>query len=82
VKDFVQDVPKSHVLTLRWVMRAPTPDDPTDGPVFPPDTIIKAAVHVAASTDHPIRVVDDGTLLGVVDRVQILTAIAGSGAAG
>ena len=82
VKDFVQDVPKSHVLTLRWVMRAPTPDDPTDGPVFPPDTIIKAAVHVAASTDRPIRVVDKGELLGVVDRVQILTAIAGSGAAG
>ena len=77
VADFVQDVPKSHVLTLRWVMREPTVDDQLDGPVFGPDTIIKTCVHVAASTDRPIRVVDRGRLVGVVDRVQILTAIAG-----
>ncbi len=77
VADFVQDVPKSHVLTLRWVMREPTVDDQLDGPVFGPDTIIKTCVHVAASTDRPIRVVDRGRLVGVVDRDQILTAIAG-----
>ena len=35
VADFVRDVPKSHVLTLRWVMRPATPDDPVDGPVVP-----------------------------------------------
>ena len=37
VEDFVRDIPKSHVLTLRWVMRPATPDDPVDGPVFPSD---------------------------------------------
>jgi glycine betaine/proline transport system ATP-binding protein len=77
VADFVRDVPKSHVLTLRWVMRDVRPDDPLDGPEFPPDTIIRTAVHVAAATEKPIRVVEGGRLLGVVDRVQILTAIAG-----
>jgi glycine betaine/proline transport system ATP-binding protein len=39
--------------------------------------VIRTAVHAAAATDKPIRVVADGRLLGVVDRVQILEAIAG-----
>ncbi len=77
VADFVRDVPKSRVLTLRWILRPPTPDDPVDGPEFPPTAIIRTAVHAAASTDKPIRVVEHGRLLGVVDRVQILEAIAG-----
>ena len=34
VADFVSDVPKSHVLTLRWIMRPVEPNDPTDGPEF------------------------------------------------
>jgi len=77
VADFVRDVPKSHVLTLRWIMRDPTPDDALDGPAFPTGTLIRTAVHVAAATDKPIRVMDGDRLVGVVDRVQILTAIAG-----
>ena len=78
VRDFVQDVVKSHVLTLRWVMREPRPDDPLDGPEFPPTAVSRTAVHAATSTDTPIRVVDGGRLLGVVDRADILTAIAGA----
>ena len=78
VRDFVQDVVKSHVLTLRWVMRDPRPDDPLDGPEFPPTAVIRTAVHAATSTDKPIRVVDGERLLGVVDRADILTAIAGA----
>ena len=78
VADFVRDVPKSHVLTLRWVMRDPTPDDALDGPAFPSSTVIRAAVHVAAATDKPIRVLDGERLIGVVDRRQILIAIAGA----
>ena len=77
VADFVRDVPKANVLTLRWVMREPTPDDALDGPSFPSDTVIRSAVHVAAATDKPIRVMDGGVLVGVVDRRQILIAIAG-----
>ncbi len=77
IADFVSDVPKSHVLTLRWVMRDMTPDDPNDGPEFGPDTVIRTVVRTAASTPKPIRVVQDGQLMGVVDRVQILTAISG-----
>jgi glycine betaine/proline transport system ATP-binding protein len=81
VADFVHDVPKANVLTLRWVMRPATPDDPLDGPQFPANTLIRDALHVAAATDKPIRVVDGGVLAGVVDRAQILEAVAGSDAA-
>jgi glycine betaine/proline transport system ATP-binding protein len=81
VADFVRDIPKSHVLTLRWVMRPPTADDPTDGPVFPSTAVIRTALHAAAATEKPIRIVDDGALLGVVDRASILETIAGPGEA-
>jgi glycine betaine/proline transport system ATP-binding protein len=77
VSDFVRDVAKANVLTLRWIMRAPTGDDPVDGPEFPASTIIRDALHVAASTEKPIRVIVDGRLAGVVDRPRILEAVAG-----
>ena len=32
VKDFVSEVPKAHVLTLKWVMRDPRPGESMDGP--------------------------------------------------
>jgi glycine betaine/proline transport system ATP-binding protein len=78
VEDFVRDIAKSHVLTLRWIMRDAGPDDAMDGPVFAPDTIIRTALHAAAATDKPIRVMADGRVLGVVDRARILESIAGA----
>ena len=78
VEDFVRDIAKSHVLTLRWIMRDPLPDDAMDGPIFAPDTIIRTALHAAAATDKPIRVMADGRVLGVVDRARILESIAGA----
>lgn len=77
VADFVRDVPKSHVLTLRWIMREPRPDDALDGPEFPPNAIIRTAIHAAAASTKPLRIVDAGKLVGVVDRAQILEAISG-----
>ena len=77
VADFVRDVPKSHVLTLRWVMRPVTDDDPLDGPEFPADAIIRTALHAATETEKPLRVMEDGQLIGVVDRAHILGAMAG-----
>jgi glycine betaine/proline transport system ATP-binding protein len=76
VADFVSDVPKSHILTLRWIMRPVAPDDPVDGPEFAASSVIRTCLETAASTDKPIRVVEDGRLLGVVDRSRILGAVA------
>ncbi|MEO5884601.1 MAG: ATP-binding cassette domain-containing protein, partial [Candidatus Limnocylindrales bacterium] len=76
VADFVSDVPKSHVLTLRWIMRAPIASDELDGPEFAAGTVIRTCLEAAAATDRPIRVVENGRLVGVVDRSRILAAIA------
>jgi glycine betaine/proline transport system ATP-binding protein len=77
VADFVRDVPKSYVQTLGWIMREVQPDDPLDGPELPSSTIIRSAVHVVAESALPIRVVDDGQLVGIVDRRRVLEAISG-----
>ncbi len=77
VADFVQDVAKANILTLHWILRPAAPGDELDGPEFPSTTIIRDAVNVAAQTEKPIRVVDNGRLVGVVDRRQILGAITG-----
>ena len=47
IRDFVSDVPKSHVLTLRYVMRDPAPADSSEGPVMSPDTIVRQAARAA-----------------------------------
>jgi glycine betaine/proline transport system ATP-binding protein len=77
VEDFVRDIPKSHVLTLRWIMRDARPTDPSDGPEFASTAVIRTAVHAAAATDKPIRIVEGGQVVGVVDRAAILESIAG-----
>jgi glycine betaine/proline transport system ATP-binding protein len=69
-------VPRSHVLTLRWVMREPKPEDSTEGPVMPCDTIVRKAAQAALASDHPVRVVDDaGNVIGIVDDDAILRVV-------
>ncbi|TYB67234.1 betaine/proline/choline family ABC transporter ATP-binding protein [Nonomuraea sp. PA05] len=80
VADFVRDVPRSHVLTLRWISRAPEEGEPLDGPALPAATLIKDAIGVASSS-RPIRVVDGEKLVGVVDRVDLLAFLSGQEAA-
>jgi glycine betaine/proline transport system ATP-binding protein len=80
VENFVRDVPRSHVLTLRWIMRPLADDDEPDGPRLDVGTTVKDAVPVLAASDRPVLAVDDGDIVGVVDRVAVLQAIAGEGA--
>jgi glycine betaine/proline transport system ATP-binding protein len=77
VQNFVRDIPRTHVLTLRWIMRDPQPGEETGGPELDVKTTVKDAVQVAAATDGPIRAVEDGRCVGIVDRVSILQAMAG-----
>ncbi|MBX6383349.1 MAG: betaine/proline/choline family ABC transporter ATP-binding protein [Microbispora sp.] len=79
VRDFVSDVPRSDVLTLRWIMRDAAPDDPLDGPELSPDTVIRDAARTVLSAGRPVKVVRDGTLLGVVTAAEVLEVIAGPG---
>jgi glycine betaine/proline transport system ATP-binding protein len=75
VREFVSDVPRSRVLTLKWIMREKRPDDALDGPEMPPNTVIRDAVDPVLAADKPIKVVSDGKLLGVVGRSEILAVI-------
>ncbi len=69
-------MPKSHVLTLRWIMRPAEAGRPDGRAGVPRPSVIRNCLESAASTDKPIRVIEDGQLLGVVDRARILAAVA------
>jgi len=75
VRDFVSDVPRSHVLTLRYVMREPRDDDSHEGPVMSPDTIVRQAARAALASEHVVQVVEDGKLIGIVDDDAILRVV-------
>ena len=77
VANFVRDITKSHVLTLKYLARPAQPGDETDGPELPANTIIRDAVHVILQTNKPVRVNDNGKALGVVSSEDVLRLISG-----
>jgi glycine betaine/proline transport system ATP-binding protein len=79
VENFVRDVPRSHVLTLRWIMRPLSPDDPVDGVRLDVTTAVRDAVPALAASERPVLAVEEGRIVGVVDRKAVLQAIAGEG---
>ncbi|MFF5208857.1 glycine betaine/L-proline ABC transporter ATP-binding protein [Streptosporangium sp. NPDC000396] len=78
VREFVRDVPRSHVLTTRWIMRQPHPGESLEGPELGPDVVVRDAVHTVLRAAHPVKIVSDGELLGVVTSEEILEVIAES----
>jgi multiple sugar transport system ATP-binding protein len=79
VANFVRDIPRSHVLTLRWIMRPPAEGEALEGPKLDVRTTVRNAVPVIAANERPVCVVEDDRVVGVVDRVTCLQAIAGEG---
>jgi len=77
VRDFVREVPRADVLTLRWIMRPPRPDDVLDGPELGPDVVVRDATRAVLSAHRPVKVVQDGALIGIVGDEEILAVIAG-----
>jgi glycine betaine/proline transport system ATP-binding protein len=76
VANFIRDIPRAHVLTLRWIMREPRPGEETDGPELAVGTTVQDAVPVVAATEGTVRAVEDGRVVGVVDREAVLNALA------
>jgi glycine betaine/proline transport system ATP-binding protein len=74
VRDFTSEVPRSHVLTLKWVMREPN-GDAGDGPVLSADQIVRDAARVVLDHQGPCRVMDGDRLVGVVDDEDILRVV-------
>lgn len=79
VENFTRDIPRSHVLTLRWIMREPGPGDATDGPRLDVATTMRKALPVLAANEKPVCCMEDGQMIGIVDRDAVLRAIAEEG---
>ncbi|MGZ4581713.1 MAG: quaternary amine ABC transporter ATP-binding protein [Nocardioidaceae bacterium] len=75
VRDFTSDVPKSHVLTLRWVMRPPDPSVGESAPAVQADRIVSDAAREVLAVHGPLRVFDGDELVGVVDDEDILRVV-------
>jgi glycine betaine/proline transport system ATP-binding protein len=77
VSNFVRDIPRSHVLTLRWIMRPFEDGDDLGGPRVPVTTTVREVVPMLAGREHPILAMSGDEIVGVVDREAVLRAIAG-----
>jgi len=77
VANFVRDIAKSHVLTLRYLARPPKAGEATDGPELSADMIIRDACALIIADNRPVRVSDKGKALGVVSSNDVLRIISG-----
>jgi glycine betaine/proline transport system ATP-binding protein len=68
-------VPRSHVLTLKWVMRDPEGAHAMDGPVLQSDQIVRDAARAVLDNRGPCRVADGDRIVGVVDDEDILRVV-------
>jgi len=75
VADFTKDVPRAHVLTARAIMRPTNGKGPSDGPTVAAGTVVQELIPMVAEADRVIRVVDDGEVVGIIDRDAVMTAL-------
>lgn len=77
VRDFVRDVPREQVLTVRTAMRPAAAGEAEQGLALDPATTVVEAIRAVALWGGPARVVDHGRCLGVVDDAGLLAVVAG-----
>ncbi|POX54591.1 glycine betaine/L-proline ABC transporter ATP-binding protein [Streptomyces sp. Ru72] len=77
VREFVRDVPREQVMTVRSAMRTASLEEAGSGPAVPPDATVSEAIEAVARAGAPARVVDDGRCLGLVDPEALLGVVAG-----
>ncbi|WP_189492363.1 quaternary amine ABC transporter ATP-binding protein [Streptomyces antnestii] len=80
VREFVRDVPREQVMTVRRAMRPADADEVGRGPAVAPGATVSEAIEAVARTGFAVRVMDDGRCLGVVDHARLLGVVAGTGA--
>ncbi|WP_030254175.1 quaternary amine ABC transporter ATP-binding protein [Streptomyces violens] len=76
VRDFVRDVPREQVLTVRRAMRPAESGEADEGAALAPDTLISDAIEAVARSGGAARVVEDGRCLGIVDHACLLNVVA------
>jgi glycine betaine/proline transport system ATP-binding protein len=75
VREFVSDVPKSHVLTLRWVMRPISEEAGADAPVLQSNVVVREAARAVLAAQGPVKVADGDKIVGMVDDEDILRVV-------
>ncbi|MGW3315827.1 quaternary amine ABC transporter ATP-binding protein [Streptomyces fungicidicus] len=78
VREFVRDVPREQVLTVRTAMRpASSAEEAATGPAVRPDATVSEAIEAVSRAGSTARVLDKGRCLGVVDAAALLDVVAG-----
>jgi len=77
VADFVREVPRADVLTLRWIVRSAEPGEVLEDQPLPAGTVIRDTIERVLRAAHPIAVVDGDERIGVVDAERLLPALIG-----
>ncbi|MET9623769.1 glycine betaine/L-proline ABC transporter ATP-binding protein [Streptomyces sp. NPDC006464] len=77
VRDFVRDVPREQVVTVRSAMRPPCGDEADHGPALAPGATVSEAIEAVARSGGPVRVLDQGRCVGIVDDRELLSVVAG-----
>jgi glycine betaine/proline transport system ATP-binding protein len=80
VREFVRDVPREQVMTVRTAMRAASAEEAGNGPVVAPDARVSEAIEAVARAGTSARVMDGGRCVGVVDSDALLDVVAGAAA--
>jgi glycine betaine/proline transport system ATP-binding protein len=76
IEDFVSEVPRADVLTLKWIMRPLMDGTPLDAPVLSSGTIIRDAITAVMHSSCPVLVEDEeGRIIGQIDRDSILSVL-------
>jgi glycine betaine/proline transport system ATP-binding protein len=78
VREFVRDVPREQVMTVRRAMRPAPAGDAGSGPAVAPEATVAEAIEAVARAGAPARVVDEGRCVGVVDSDALLGVVAGT----
>ncbi|MER5947374.1 glycine betaine/L-proline ABC transporter ATP-binding protein [Streptomyces sp. NPDC001904] len=82
VREFVRDVPREQVMTVRRIMRPADNDEAERGAAVAPDATVSEAIEAVARTGFAVRVMDRGRCLGIVDHERLIAAVGGAPATG
>ena len=77
VENFVRDIPRSHVLTLRWIMRDAAAGRRRTARGSTSARPCGRAISMIVGSERPVCAVDGDRVVGVVDKEAVLKAIAG-----
>lgn len=77
VRDFVRDVPREQVISVRRAMRPAHGGEGDSGATLAPNAIVSEAIETIVRSGGHARVMDGDELLGIIDEQQLLEVIAG-----